>query len=328
MPWNWMLPIRLVSSWCVCPWITVTVSKGFRMRLHLRRRRRSRSSRACRACRAASARRRSSGVFLSTFARSCFSQSRCGSPTSKRALPVVVEPGDDRHALLGRVALGRSRSPSRPRCSAPRSGCPCGRRSSGRAPNISFHFSPMSRYQSCSPTIIRTGAFSSFRICWPSASSSARPSCARSPPKSTKSGCGSSAFTSSTAFSGGPREAVGHAARVEVRCRRRRRSGRPRRRLGARRRRGVRHVHELEACGRAPGSPPPPCPRTGARCAGSGGGRSSGATGSAARPRRERSANARSISLRVMSLRYMGCSSGLLRARASRARRSARDRCS
>ena len=47
------------------------------------------------------------GVFLSTLARSCFSHSRCSVAHLEGALPVVVEPGHDRHALLGRVALGR-----------------------------------------------------------------------------------------------------------------------------------------------------------------------------------------------------------------------------
>ncbi len=28
MPWKWMLPMRLVSIWCVWPWITVQFEKG------------------------------------------------------------------------------------------------------------------------------------------------------------------------------------------------------------------------------------------------------------------------------------------------------------
>lgn len=31
IPWNWMLPMRLLSSWCVWPWMTVTFSYGLRM---------------------------------------------------------------------------------------------------------------------------------------------------------------------------------------------------------------------------------------------------------------------------------------------------------
>ena len=68
------------------------------------------------------------------------------------------------------------------RCSARRSARPCGRTSRSAAPKSSRHFSPMSRNQSCSPTIMRTGALTSFRICAPSSSSSGWPSCARSPP--------------------------------------------------------------------------------------------------------------------------------------------------
>jgi hypothetical protein len=47
---------------------------------------------------------------------------------------------------------------------------------------------------------MRSGARTPLRISRPSASSSFRPSCARSPPNSTKSGWGSSALMSSTAF--------------------------------------------------------------------------------------------------------------------------------
>src|SRR5205823_14114636 len=83
-------------------------------------------------------------------------------------------------------------------------------------PKSPRQYSPRSRNQSCSPTIMWTGALMVFRICRPRSSSSFRPSCARSPPKRTKSGCGSRALTSSTAFKAARTKRSFRLAGVEV----------------------------------------------------------------------------------------------------------------
>ena len=154
-----------------------------------RRRLRSRSSSSGSTCRAASARTRRPASPCRPWRDRLQPLAPCG-PDLEARLDAVVEAGDGLHALLRRhLALGPEvllvDAHQRHEVHAL-----VVERVVRPARSSSCHTSPMSKNQSCSPTIILTGALTVLRISRAERQLLRRPSCARSPPNRTKSGCG------------------------------------------------------------------------------------------------------------------------------------------
>ena len=183
-----MLPIRLVSSWCVWPWMTVTLLERLEDRLHLVRVLRPEVPRPVVLVERRVAEDDDRRLLVHLGQVLLQPLALLGADL-EAGLDAVVQAGDDLHALHGRSPRSVQKSFSHARVEHHEVHALVVERVGGRAEQLAPLLAHVEE-----PVVLADHhlhrRLDALRICAPSFSSTAWPSCARSPPKSTKSGCG------------------------------------------------------------------------------------------------------------------------------------------